>query len=103
MRPASGGGNLASKRSPNHPFTSHFPPYPEQNWCRKGEGLVSPISDDPPQLNWIFVDQESHEVRYGTKLEAQGHIVGPWHCTRIDKRVTLEGWEGFMAVEEVEY
>jgi hypothetical protein len=49
------------------------------------------------------VDQESHEVRYGTKLEAQGHIVGPWHCTRIDKRVTLEGWEGFMAVEEVEY
>jgi hypothetical protein len=49
------------------------------------------------------VDQESYEVRYGPKLEAQGHIVGPWDCTRIDKRVTLEGWEGFMAVEEVEY
>ena len=49
------------------------------------------------------MDQESYEVRYGPKLEAQGHIVGPWDCTRIDKRVTLEGWEGFMAVEEVEY
>jgi len=100
---ASGGGNLAAKRPPDHPFAGYFLPYPEQNWGRKGEGLVSTISDDPPQLNWIFVDQESHEVRYGTKLEAQGHIVGPWDCTRIDKRVTLEGWEGFMAVEEVEY
>jgi hypothetical protein len=49
------------------------------------------------------VDEQSHEVRYGPKVESQGHIVGPWDCTRIDKRVTLEGWEGFMAVEEVEY
>jgi hypothetical protein len=45
----------------------------------------------------------SHTVCYGPKAEAEGHIVGPWDCTRIDKRVTLEGWEGFVAVEEVEH
>lgn len=49
------------------------------------------------------MDQESYEVRYGLKAESQGQIVGPWDCTRIDKRITLEGWEGFVAVEEVEY
>jgi hypothetical protein len=49
------------------------------------------------------VDEQSHAVCYGPKSEAEGHVVGPWDCTRIDKRVTLEGWEGFMAVEEVEY
>jgi len=91
------------KRLPGHPFAGYFLPYPEQDWGRRGEGLVSTISDDPPQLNWIFVDELSHAVRYGPKVEAQGHIVGPWDCTRIDKRVTLEGWEGFVAVEEVEY
>jgi hypothetical protein len=31
---------------------------------------------------------------------SEPHLVGPWDCTRIDKRITLEGWEGFMAVRE---
>ena len=102
-RAARGSDNQAAKRPRGHPFAGYFLPYPEQTWGRKGEGLVSTISDDPPQLNWIFVDEESYEVRYGLKAESQGQIVGPWDCTRIDKRLTLEGWEGFVAVEEVEY
>lgn len=35
-------------------------------------------------------------------MQAQGNIVGPWNCTPIDKRLTLEGWEGFTVVEEEE-
>jgi hypothetical protein len=83
----------------DHPFAGYFLPYPDQNWGRKGEGFVSTISDDPPQLNWIYVDEDTHEVKYGDRVESEPHVVGPWDVTKIDKRVTLEGWEGFMAVE----
>ncbi|KAH7119401.1 hypothetical protein B0J13DRAFT_532497 [Dactylonectria estremocensis] len=85
-----------------HLFAGYFLPYPDQDWGRKGEGLVSTIYDEPPQLNWIYVDQETYEVKYGLRAESEHHLVGPWDCTRIDKRITLEGWEGFMAVEEDE-
>ena len=48
------------------------------------------------------MDQETYEVKYGLRVESEHHLAGPWDCTRIDKRITLEGWEGFMAVEEDE-
>jgi len=60
--------------------------------------MVSTISDDPPQLNWIYVDRDTCEVKYGLRAESEPHIVGPWSVTPVDRRVTLEDWEGFMAV-----
>ncbi|KAE9966434.1 hypothetical protein BLS_003289 [Venturia inaequalis] len=84
----------------DHPFAGYFLPYPEKAWGRAGEGLVSTISDDPPQLNWIYVDADTYEVKYGNRSESQDHIVGPWDCTKLDRRVTMEGWEGFVAVRE---
>jgi hypothetical protein len=30
---------------------------------------------------------------------SEDHLVGPWDVTRRDRRLTLEGWEGFMAVQ----
>lgn len=83
-----------------HLFAGYFLPYPDQDWGRKGEGLVSTVSDEPPQLNWIYVDQETYEVKYGLRQDSEHQLVGPWDCTPIDKRITLEGWEGFMAVED---
>ncbi|MCJ1308644.1 hypothetical protein MMC25_002297 [Agyrium rufum] len=83
-----------------HLFAGYFLPYPESDWGRKGEGLVSTISDDPPQLNWIYVDKDTNEVKYGTRIESRGHLVGPWNCTKLEKRMTFDGWEGFMAVQE---
>ena len=56
--------------------------------------------DDPPQLNWIYVDADTYEVKYGNKVETEGQLVGPWNCTKLDRRMTFEGWEGFMAVKE---
>ncbi|KAI8630213.1 hypothetical protein F5Y19DRAFT_474601 [Xylariaceae sp. FL1651] len=79
-----------------YPFSGYFLPYPDTQY----EGLVSTISDEPPMLNWIYVDKNTYEVKYGVRADAQEHITGPFDCTRQDRRMTLEGWEGFVAVEE---
>lgn len=86
-------------RPEDHLFAGYYLPFPEHDWGRRGEGFVSTISDDPPQLNWIYVDKDTYEVKYGLRAVAEQHIVGPWDVTKIDRRVTLEGWEGFIAVK----
>lgn len=86
-------------RPEDHPFAGYFLPHPSKDFGRQGEGLVSTISDDPPQLNWIYVDKDTNEVKHGNREASEGHILGPWDVTKMDRRVTLEGWEGFVAVE----
>lgn len=62
---------------------------------------MSTINDSAtPQLNWIYVDRDTYEVKHGLRVDAQQHITGPFDCTRQDRRMTVEGWEGFVAVEE---
>lgn len=39
-------------------------------------------------------------MKYGNKKESEGHFLGPWNCTPIEKRMTFDGWEGFVVVEE---
>lgn len=92
--------NTPSLPAGAHPFAGYFLPHPSHSWGRLGEGLVSTISDDPPQLNWIYLDVNTHELKYGLRADCEDHLVGPWSCTPIGRRMTLEGWEGFMAVEE---
>ena len=46
------------------------------------------------------MDKDTNEVKYGNKIEVGDHLVGPWNCTKIDRRMTFEGWEGFLAVKE---
>jgi hypothetical protein len=87
-----------------HPFAGYYLPYPDNQvkWKTagwKGEGLVSTINEDN-HLNWVYVDRETQEVRYGVKSVAMSHRTGPWDCTAVDKRMTFEGWEGFVAVQE---
>ncbi|KAK9444114.1 hypothetical protein VB005_02310 [Metarhizium brunneum] len=89
---------LATHNLPGgHLFAGYYLPYPDSTY----EGLVSTISNDPPMLNWIYVDKNTHEVKYGERSAAQQHLTGPFDCTRQDRRLTLEGWEGFAAVEEL--
>ncbi|KUJ08276.1 uncharacterized protein LY89DRAFT_789096 [Mollisia scopiformis] len=78
-----------------HPFGGYYLPYPDAGY----EGLVSTITDVAPVLNWIYVDKETYEVKYGVKADAHPNITGPFNCTRQDKRLTLEEWEGFVAVK----
>lgn len=60
--------------------------------------MVSTISNDPPQLAWIYVDCDTCEVKFGDRIASEPHIIGPWDVTKMDRRVKLTGWEGFMAV-----
>lgn len=79
-----------------YPFSGYYLPYPDANY----EGLVSTIADDPPQLNWIYVDRDTYEVKYGLRVDAQDHLTGPFDCSKQDRRLIFQGWEGFAAVEE---
>jgi hypothetical protein len=54
-------------------------------------------------LNWIYVDRNTLEVKYGIRKDAQPNLHGPFDSTRQDHRLTFETWEGFCAVEEEPY
>jgi hypothetical protein len=82
-----------------HLFAGYFFPYPDKRWGRKGDGYVTTVSDDPPQLNWVYVDKDTYEVKYGLRVDAEPHLVGPWNCSPVDKRFIFDGWEGFTVVE----
>lgn len=87
------------------PATINYLPYPgkKEEWreagFRNGEGMVTLINDER-YLNWVFVDRDTFEVKYGEREPAEPHLVGPWDCTAIDRRLTFRGWEGFIAVQE---
>ena len=51
-------------------------------------------------LNWIFVDSNTLELRYGSRIDSTGHIIGPWGWTEDKEMLTLDDDEGFVAVED---
>ena len=79
-----------------HPYAGYYLPYPDTNH----EGLVTTITDVAPIMNWVYVDKETGEVKYGVRADAQPNLTGPFDCTRQDRRLTFDGWEGWCAVEE---
>lgn len=54
-------------------------------------------------MNWIYVDRDTYEIKFGTRPYAQPNLTGPFDCTRQDKRLTFAGWEGFFAVKAGEF
>ncbi|KAL9622994.1 MAG: hypothetical protein Q9160_002712 [Pyrenula sp. 1 TL-2023] len=72
--------------------------YPDEE-REKTRGLVTRVSDDPPMLNWMYVDKNTLELKYGNRTQSREHHVGPWDWTEDEGGVTFEGWEGFVAVE----
>jgi len=93
--PKSGGPEL-------HPFSGFYIMYPDDDRSPAERGLVSTISVDPPMLNWIYVDKNTLELKYGNRTQSIQHIVGSWDWTEDEAGVTLDDWEGFCAVEEEE-
>jgi hypothetical protein len=51
-------------------------------------------------LNWIYVDKNSLELKYGNRSQSIEHLVGHWDWTTDETGITLEGEEPFAAVEE---
>jgi hypothetical protein len=83
-----------------HPFTGFYITYPDDDRNPRERGLVSTISNDPPMLNWIYIDRNTLELKYGNRTQSLPQIVGPWDWTEDEVGLTLEDWEGFVAVEE---
>ncbi|KAI4924385.1 uncharacterized protein J4E92_007466 [Alternaria infectoria] len=79
-----------------HPYAGYYLPYPDTSY----EGLVTTITDVAPIMNWVYVDKETGEAKYGVRADAQPHLTGPFDCTRQDRRLTFDGWEGWCAVEQ---
>ncbi|KAI1653880.1 hypothetical protein F4813DRAFT_399573 [Daldinia decipiens] len=82
-----------------HPFAGYFLPYPDSKYS----GLVSTICDEPPIMNWIYIDRNTYEIKFGTRPSAQPNWPGPFDCSRQDRRLTFSGWEGFLAVKEGDF
>jgi hypothetical protein len=85
---------------PLHAFAGFYIQYPDDARCPPERGLVSTISDDPPMLNWIYVDTTTHCLHYGNRSTSISHMVGEWDWTSDESAVTLDGWEGFVAIDE---
>lgn len=54
-------------------------------------------------MNWIYVDKDTYEVKFGTRAWAEPNLTGPFDCTRQDRRLTFAGWEGFCLVKEGDF
>lgn len=61
-------------------------------------GMVTVTGENPPTLRWVFLDADTHEIRWGSRLDSEGHVCGPFDWTKDEQRVMLEGWEGWLAV-----
>ncbi|TDZ75094.1 hypothetical protein CTRI78_v000007 [Colletotrichum trifolii] len=84
--------------APGHKFSGYYFNYPSEEQYR---GLVSTISEDPPMLNWIYVDADTRAVKHGGRKDTVGHVIGPWGWTDDDKYLMLRGSGlGFVAVLE---
>jgi hypothetical protein len=56
-----------TKDQGGHHFNGYSLALPSSNCL----GLVSIISKDPPMINWIYIDRETHEVKFGVRKVAE--------------------------------
>ena len=63
-------------------------------------GLVSQVQDDPPLLNWLYVDKDTMELKYGNKTASVAHHIGPWDWTEDEVGITFDQAETFLVVED---
>lgn len=82
---------------PGHKFNGYYFKYPSEQGY---QGLVSTIADDPPMLNWMYADKDTGAIRYGSRKDTTGHVVGPWGWSEDEQFLTIDGddWR-FIAVE----
>jgi hypothetical protein len=87
-----------------HPFSGFYVEYPfrkASDDVSAPRGLVSTISFDPPNLNWIFVRRDTMTLSYGNKTTSLPHITDPWGFTTEGRWLTLGGERaGFVAVRD---
>ncbi|KAL4977001.1 VPS28-domain-containing protein [Aspergillus desertorum] len=93
----------ANREVESHTGQAFYIDYPEPDHMKdlkRGMGLVSTIQDDPPMLNWIYCDKETHELKYGNRTQSCEHVPAPWDWTDNEMTIVLERSWGFYAVKE---
>lgn len=83
---------------PGHKFNGYYFKYPSEQGY---QGMVSTIADDPPMLNWMYVDKHTGAIRYAGRKDTEGHIIGPWGWSEDEQFLVIDDddWR-FIAVEE---
>ncbi|OAX82841.1 hypothetical protein ACJ72_02802 [Emergomyces africanus] len=89
----------SSRSIPSHTAEAFYIGYPDDESIPT-LGLASTVSVDPPMLNWIYVNKDTFELKYGNRTQSREHLVGPWDWTEDRVGVTVQDIEGFVAVEE---
>jgi hypothetical protein len=84
---------------PGHKFCGYYFKYPSEE---QHLGLVSTIADDPPMLNWLYVDKDTKAVRYGGRKDTIGHVIGPWGWNDDERFLTLRGDHATFVARKVE-
>lgn len=96
--------DLPSLSSQGHPFEGFYISYPDPDRPHPLPlGLVSTINKEPPILNWIYLDRQTRQMKYGNRTQSREHIVGSWGWDAGEEGgaggLTLEGGEGAVAVQ----
>lgn len=73
---------------PGYAFCGYYFTYPSEE---QHLGLVSTISDDPPMLNWLYINKDTHAVEYGARKDTLGHVIGPWGWSADEQFLTIQG------------
>ncbi|KAL7911574.1 hypothetical protein GGI35DRAFT_477282 [Trichoderma velutinum] len=73
---------------PGYAFCGYYFTYPSEE---QHMGLVTTISDDPPMLNWMYINKDTHAVEYGGRKDTLGHVIGPWGWSEDESFLTLQG------------
>ncbi|KAL6237757.1 hypothetical protein BDW75DRAFT_228434 [Aspergillus navahoensis] len=95
--------NPANREVESHTGQAFYIDYPEPDHMKdlkRGLGLVSTIQHNPPMLNWIYCDKETHELKYGNRTQSCEHVPAPWDWTDNETTIILERSWGFYAVKE---
>ncbi|KAK5095839.1 hypothetical protein LTR70_003158 [Exophiala xenobiotica] len=85
---------------------SFYIEYPDTERAPAPMGLVSQVWDDPPLLNWIYVDKNTMEVKYGNKSASITHNIGPWDWSEDEVQIVFDDMDvafinAFYAVERL--
>ncbi|KAL3481941.1 hypothetical protein BJX99DRAFT_253065 [Aspergillus californicus] len=83
-------------------FYFHYPEPDHMQDLKRGLGLVSTIQDNPPVLNWLYADKETHEIKYGNRTQSCDHVPAPWDWRDEETTIVLEKKRWFFAVREEE-
>ncbi|KAF1969858.1 hypothetical protein BU23DRAFT_231231 [Bimuria novae-zelandiae CBS 107.79] len=99
----SGNGDIVIDTGDNgsHLVAPYFLPYPGtflEGLATTTTADAAPIQEWVLTLNWLYLDTQTHQLKYGVKTDAEAHLSGPFDCTTQNHHLIFQAWEGFCVV-----